>query len=967
MRFPRFHMSMKLAFLFLCAGYMAHAQTITVSGRVTGENAEAVPGVNIVEKGTANGTITDVEGYYSLTVDPNAILVLSFLGYKPKEVRVEGESSIDISLTIDVLTHWPVVDVGYGRATMDRIAGATTRLTDDDFNKGNIYDPAQLWQGKVAGLSIYNRGGNPNSESLLRIRGLSTFDPDSRPLIVVDGVPMSTLNNLDPQDIESISVLKDGASAAIYGMRASQGVIIVNTKKGLPGLSVSVQSEAAASTLMRKQPVMNAEEHIAAGGNDLGSSTDWQDEITRTGLSGNLHLAVSGGNQTSSFRIATHIRSVNGILLHSGFDQVNTRVNVRHAALHERLRFDFNFGVNNRESNFSFPEAFRYANIFLPSAPIFFPSGDYYQAITFDNYNPVAMLEQNVNLGRRRNTNYSAKIDFNILDDLTLTVNAGQQFENNFNGTYYSRNSFYIGQQRNGLARRYTDDQSFTLAESYLTWAREAERIRWNIVAGFSYQEDQSESFGAELGDFPSDELGYNAIGYSADILKGQPNLIDIFSTTSPVNTIQAGFLRASMTFNDIVTLNTSLRQEKSNKLGTNQQNGFFPAASASVDLLRVMPNLHASMFKLHVGYGITGSIPTQSGLAQDQYEYSLSTGTVFKVRDANPDLKWEKKNEFNAGIDISKGRFFASYNIYRRKITDLIQQRYVSNGDFTGFRYENVAGLAGRGGELTLGYDVGRWGGVTWQTSVLASLNATSIDYYPVDQETRGFIDAAGFGGTQMIKVAVGERADLIWGPVFDRVDTNGAPVFADVNGDGVVMANPANALDPNGDFAELGYGVPSAEFGWTNKLTFRRWDLNAFFRGALGYSLVNLLRVSFEPADLGNINSYNRVVTDKAVPGLMSGRYSSLYVEDAKFVKLDNVTVGYSFPVKGTSWRVYTTVQNAFVLTGYTGVDPEPSLIDRFPTSPLVPPDPLVPGIDRNGNYSPSRTFLLGLAVRI
>lgn len=966
-------MSSKLILLLSFIAYSSYSQMITVTGRVLASDGSAIPGANVLEKRTSNGTASDQEGRYSLTVAPDAVLVFSFVGYKSQEVQVEiTTTTVDVTLSEWVLTHWPVVNIGYGHNTVDHIGTAVALLTDDKFNQGNIYDPAQSWQGKVAGLSIYNRGGNPHNESLLRIRGLTTLDPDSGPLIVIDGVPMSTLHNVDPQDIESISVLKDGASAAIYGMRGSQGVILVTTKGGQQsnGLEVTATAEGAMSTILDKQPVMTAAEHIAVGGNDLGSSTDWQDEITRTGSTSNYHVAVSGSSATSSFRVSTHIRSLNGVLLHSGFNQVNSRVTIRHAALNGRLHFDLNLAVTNRKTNFSFPLAFRYANTFLPSAPIYFPSGDFYQALLFDNYNPLAMLEQNLNLGRRRTTNYSAKVSFDIVDGLTLTANTGQQFENNFNGSYYSRNSFYIGQARGGLARRYTDDRSFTQAESYLSYYKHFGKILLDAVTGFSYQEDQAESFSVELGNFPNDALGYNAIAYSADVLAGRGDLIDLLSTTSPVNTIRAGFLRASMTLEDILTFSASVRQEKSNKLGVNQQSGLFPAASASFNLLHYLPNTSMSMLNARVGYGVTGSIPSQPGLASDLFDYTFTGGgTLYKVRDANPDLRWEKKKELNIGIDFSANRLTASINFYKRTITDIIQQRYVSTE--AAFRYENAVGLKGNGLELAVDYYVGNGSGLTWQPTLALSTNKTTMASYPVDKEVRGFIDSPGPGSTQMIRIARGSRVGDIWGPVFNGVGPNGAAIFKDINGDGVVIANPGNALDPNTDFTSLGNGIPSWELGWGNKVGFRNWQLNAFFRGAFGHSLINLLRLSFEPLDAGAINSYNRVSTNKAVAGLMSSQHSSLYVEKAGFVKLDNVTLSYSFPTKGVSWlkslQLYGTIQNAFVITDYSGVDPEPNLIDAIPTSTLVPPDPLVPGLDRNSSYYPARTFLLGLTVGI
>ncbi|MEQ8476236.1 SusC/RagA family TonB-linked outer membrane protein [Fulvivirga sp.] len=960
--------------LFLTlASVSALAQNITVTGTVTSEDdGSALPGVNIIEKGTTNGTVSDIDGNYSINVAPDAVLILIFLGYETIEIKVNGKTVIDVKLEAAVSEHWPLVNTGYGFITLVESSYSNTRLTSSSYNQGYIYDPSELWQARVAGLSIYKRGDNPHEESVMRIRGLTTFDEEAAPLIVIDGVPMATMHNLDPQDIESINVLKDGSAAAIYGMRGSQGVIIITTKQATYGRKISVlaSSEVAASVIAKKQPVMTANEHIAAGANDLGSSTDWQDEITRTGISTGHHVTISGVSETSSFRASTHIRQVEGILLNSGFDQINTRVNLKHRAIDDRLRFDFNIAVTNRKSNFSFPDAFRFANVFSPSAPVTFPSGDYYQPILFDNFNPVAILKQNVNLGRRRNTNYGAKIDFDILDGLTATVNVAQQFESNFNGKYYSRNSLYEGYNRGGLAQRYTDDQSFTLAESYLTYDKHFNNLKLNMVAGYSYQEDRFESFGAELGDFPSDELGYNAIGYSADILAGEEYLIDISSTTSPVNTIKGAFLRTTVSLDDIATFNVSLRGDQSNKLGENKQSGLFPSAGINLNLLHYLKSLNLSLLNMRLGYGVTGSIPSQYGLAKQRFDYSFQNGgTVRMVHDANPDLKWEQKKELNLGIDLNAGSFSAILDLYQRTTSDIIQSVRIDPDDFfSDDRYDNIGGLKGRGLELMLSYYIGSSYDISWQPSLVISTNRTLLDAYKVTEEVGGYTgETGGAGNSRPIRIAVGEKVGEIWGPVFEGVNTDGSPILKDVNGDGQLMTDNGSALLPDTDFTTLGNGIPSWELGWSNQLKYRNWEINMFFKGVFGHSLVNSLRLGHEA---GALNSYNSVITDKAVDGLAWTQYSSLYVEKANFFQLDNISLVYALPIKTDSWlrslKIRCTIQNVFTITDYTGVNPEPNLV-RGLASALYSagPDVLTPGIDHNSSYAPARTFMFGLSL--
>lgn len=953
--------------------YSVSAQNHTINGTVLDQEGLPLPGVNILEKGTTQSATSDASGNFTIDTTEGATLVFSFIGYVNKEVKIVSGTFLTITMDIDAVYCGPVVEIGYGHLEQTKVAGSVTYHTDNNFNRGNIYDPALLWQGRIPGLSIYNRGGNPHSQSTMRIRGLTTFDGEAQPLIVLDGVPMATLGNVDPQDIASVTVLKDGASAAIYGMRGSNGVILITTKRGstVKGLSVNFQTEGAASRLLQQQPVLNANEYIAAGGNDLGSNTNWQEEITRTGYSHAHHLSISGSHQNSSFRVSTHYRSVNSVLNHAGFDQANTRVNVTHAAVDSRLRFTFNMSFTNRNSNFSFPEAFRYATLFNPTSPIRFANGKFYQAILFDNYNPVALLDQNVNEGRRKSTNYGGKIDFDITSKLTATVNVGHQIISNLNGKYYSRESFYIGLDRGGYAERYTDDQYFTLAESYLTYRHTKDKLMLSMTGGYSFQQDRKESFIAGLGNYPNDELGYNALGYSADIILGQSNLINISSTSTPDNKIVAGFARAHLDIGNGMNFFGTLRYEGSSKLGSNNKSGLFSSLGTNVDLLHYMKrNNNLQTMNIRLSYGITGAVPTQAGLAQDRYQYNLANGgTVFRIQGANPDLKWEQKNEINVGFDVGLQKFSGSLDVYKRKIKDIIQSRYadLGGGDFTN-KYMNAAALSSKGLEFTLNYHAGQWGGLQWLPSLVISNNQVVVEEYPVQQELRASGEGCGCS-TLLVRTAVGEKVGQLWSPVFSGVSNTGYPLMKDTNGDGIITVSAHQALDSNTDFTDAGYGIPSWEIGWDNKLTYRNWQLQAFFRGVFGHSLVNSLRMAHEPQDLGAINSYNRMRTDKSVAGLTSSLYSSLYVERADFFMLDNLTLEYSIPIKSgrglSAVKVYGTIQRVFTITGYSGVDPEPALFDYHSTVLSMERDVLAPGIDRMGNYFPARTFTIAVSL--
>ncbi len=954
------------------------AQGRTITGTVTdAETGETVPGANVIEQGTTNGTTTDFDGKYSLQVPDGATLVVTFVGYAQQEVAIGNRSVIDVQLAVDVEQLAEVVVVGYGVQDKKEITSATVSLDAADFNVGNINDATTLLQGKVPGLSIYNKGGNPNANPTIRLRGISTVGQNTEPLVVVDGVIGASLNNVDPNDIESINVLKDGSAAAIYGSRGSSGVILVTTKSGKAGkVTASYNGYVAAATVLNEIDVMNRGEYLAAGGVDLGDETDWVDEVTRTGISHVHNVSVAGGSESTTYRLAANYRDIEGILEESGFEQINARANINHMALNDRLNLTFNMSMTNRESNFSFNEALRYAALYNPTAPIRFDNGSFFQAVLFDNFNPVAIIEQNTNIGKRRELNYNVKADFEIVEGLTWTANLAQQFTNNVNGEYYPSTSFFRGFNPGGQATRNADDFRFILFETYGTYDNSFGNVDLTVTAGYSFQEDEYERFNVTAGNFPSDALGFNILESSGDLVLGN-RLIDINSEASPENRIIAFFGRVNLTFDNSIFFNASLRREGSSKLGPDNRWGTFPAFGLGVDLNNYLQLGGVSQLKVRAGYGVTGALPGPSGLSQDLWVYSLDAGgTVSFDRDGNTDLQWEQKAEFNFGVDFGlfDGRLSGAVDVYTRNITDFILERNVDVTVFpSGRRYENAGELKTSGAELSLNYDVLQTGPVTWNTGLLLSTYNTKLEDYINDEEMRANLGAPGQNGTNMIRVKVGEEIGQIWGPRFEGVDeSNGAPTFADINGDGQVISDPAEALNPDADFEVLGSGLPTMELGWTNQLSIGRWDVNAFFRGAFGHSLVNTFRAFYEPIDPGAINSYNRVKSDKSVDGLEVAQYSSLYVEKADFFKLDNLTIGYNFNVSNNDFfsnaRIYGNIQNAFVITNYAGIDPEPVLAASGPVANADAPgdaDVLSPGIDRRNNYFTSRTFTIGVQV--
>jgi TonB-dependent starch-binding outer membrane protein SusC len=944
----------------------SYSQSLKVTGQVLDGNDFPLRYVTIAELGK-HTVISDSVGKFEIIANNGVILVFSKPGYVSMEIQITGEEVLDVSMNEDVLLNRLIYDVGYYSLHKDKTPGAIGYANQTNFNQGNVPDVTMLLQGRIPGLSINNRGGNPNSEGFIRIRGISSFDDKVQPLIVIDGVPMSGFITLDPQDIENITILKDGASASIYGIRGSNGVILIKTKRASEkGISISFSTSGSIASMVKEQPVLISQEYIEVGGNDLGSSTNWQQEITQKGFTQEYHLAVSGASENSSFRISTNLRSVNGILLHSGFDQANARLNFTHLALSKKLRFNLNAAFSKRDIDYSFQEAFQYAVRFSPTAPIRFSNGAFYQAILFDSFNPVALLDQNFNEGTRKIGNLNGKVDWDVSKNLIATIQVAYQHGNSYNGQFYSRESFYKGLNVNGLTEKYENETSFTYAESYLTYKHRRENLVINLVGGYAYQEDHVSSYGATVSNFETDELGRKVLDYSYDELLNQTGLMQIFKRSTPDNRTIAGFVRTHWQIGSGLNLFGTLRYEGSSKLGANAKSGVFGSLGTVVDLLPFIKEKKLKIFSGRLTYGVTGSVPTQSGLAQDSYRYSSATGDSTKIHSGNPNLKFEQKGEVNAGVDLGWRKLIFSIDYYKRTTKDLIIDSNNTNNEF---QYLNNGELSGRGLELTLGYKVGSQNRLQWNPTLVLSGNRVVLKKYPVQQEVRGVAQFCPCS-TLQIRTAVGEKLGQIWSPVYGGVTPTGRPIMVDLNNDGLLVTNSGQALEANADFTDVGYAFPPWELGWNNRFSYKRFELSVFFRGAFGHSLVNSTRLSHEPEDPGSVNTFNWVRTSKVVSGLIDRVFSSLYVERADFLMLDNLTVEYTIPLrnehKQNSIKLYGVAQRLFTITKYTGVDPEPALFD--PTLDIDGyKDVLAPGLDRMINYFPSRTFTIGLSIKL
>ncbi len=970
-------------------GVLAQAQT--VSGKITdGLTGEGIPGVNILIKGTTSGTVTDVEGNYTLEAAEDATLVFSFVGYKVHEAALNGQTAVNIALDPDLTELDEIVVTGYGTQQRKEVTGSITSLKTEDFNQGNMNDVGQLLQGKVPGLTITRPGANPNGDYNIRLRGLSSLGTTS-PLIVIDGVLGGDLNSVEPQDIESIDVLKDGSAAAIYGTRGAAGVILITTKKGIPGApSIDYSGQFTFETVAKKIEVLQAEEYRNfPRSTDLGGEVNWFDEITQTGLTHMHNLSLSGGTENTTYRISGNFRNVEGIAKTTGFQRTNFRVNLQQRAVDDRLKITMNLATTTEDADLGHTDAFKYATIYNPTAPFIRDVNDpdfaqwdgYYQRVVFDLFNPVAVIEQNINESQTKTLTANIRGDFDVTDDLSVGLFYSQQRNNVANRIYYSKNSDWPRNVTSRAIQRNDEqeDQLFRMEANYKKAL--AGNINLNAIVAYEYQDFINQGFSAQGGDFLTDAFKFNNLSGAADFNNGL-GTVESYKNT---NTLIAFFGRINANFNDKFFATGSLRREGSSRFGENEKWGWFPALSAGVDLANVLDMGAFDNLKLRVGFGVTGANVEASYLSLQRFE---PTGNFFfngefiqsfgPASNPNPDLKWETKTDLNIGVDfvLLDYKLTGSLEYYTTKTEDLILEFNVPvPPNLFPQTFLNIGEMRNKGLELALNY-IGRFSnGNSWSVGLMANRFFDS-ELVSLSDEARGLdfggsqeranLGSPGQNGTNMILLEEGKPIGQIWTLVVDEsnpVNEDGSWNVLDTDGDGV--------QDDILDRTITGNGLPEYQLGLNSSFNFGNLDVNLFFRGVFGHDLVNTFRAFYEAPS--TINDYNILAGSQDIIDLLDQPLlSSYHVEKGDFFKLDNMTIGYTIPKLGKTLktlRFYFTAQNIFTITGYSGASPEPRLVDtgEFPdinsTGGVPTVDPLSPGIDRRIEYFTARSFTFGV----
>ena len=993
-----FLMTMLLGILMIVSVTAQTGTTISVRGTVTDIAGEPLIGVNILLQGTSTGTVTDYDGNFTLQAPANGVLEISYIGYKPQSIPINNRTNIRIVMAEDTELLEELVVIGYGTVRKDDATGSVTAVDATKLNRGLATSPSDLLAGKVAGLSVVSSGGAPGSSSSIRIRGGSSMSASNEPLIVIDGVPVDNatgvsgmadpLSTINSNDIETFTVLKDASATAIYGSRASNGVIIITTKKGHSGKvrlsyngNVSVSNKTGTVDVMDaptfRNYVVNSfgedSQQAAALGN---TETNWQDQIFRTAVSTDHNLSVSGtAGERLPYRVSVGYTNENGILKTSNLERYTGSVNLSPSFLDDHLRVQLNARGMYYTNRFADQGAINSATQFDPTMPVYSetesPYGNgYHMSLKPDGTpidiglaNPLAILEQKYDKSKVMRSIGNIQMDYRMpfLEELRANLNLGYDISKSDGDVIIEDNSpmsYTWGNFKSGWGENstYYQYKSNTLLDFYLNYAKEMGIHRFDAMGGYSWQRFYNESD--------------NTYPYSAAMASETGNEFykdgNDYSTESYVVSF-FGRLNYSLLNRYLMTF--TLRNDGSSRFSPDNQWGLFPSAAFAWKIINepfmedagnVMSDL-----KLRLGYGVTGQQNLGSGDYPwvGRYSYSQAGANYFfgdkmisliRPLAYDENLKWEETATYNAGLDYGflNNRISGAFDIYYRKTTDLLNTVGIAAGtNFSNQLLTNVGELVNKGAEFSI---TGRpivSKDLNWSLNYNISYNRNEITKLTITDDPNyvgvrfGGID--GGTGNNIAIHSIGYPAGSFY--VYEQVyNDEGNPiegVFIDQNADGVINEK---------DLIVYKNAAPDFFMGLSSQLSYKNWDFNFSLRGNIGNYAYNNIQsnresknTTFDPS--GWLK--NRV-NSATVTNFDAVHYqSSYYIQDASFLKMDNISLGYNFNQllnEQQSGRVYLTVENPLVISKYDGLDPE------FTNN----------GIDNN-IYPHPRVFILGFSL--
>lgn len=960
-------------------------QQKAISGKVVDSKGESIIGANIMEKGTSNGTITDFDGNFSLNVSAKSVLQISYIGYKTQEIPASQlKAGATITLKEDTEVMDEVVVIGYGTQRKGDVTSAIASVKAEDFTVGKVGDAADLIKGKVAGLSIAKGSGDPNATSTIRLRGVISVNGSTTPLVLVDGVE-GDLSTVAPENIEAIDVLKDASAAAIYGTRGANGVILITTKTGKreAHTTASYSGYVSASQFGKKLDFMTGEDVRAGKTNftDKGYDTDWLDAISRTGFTHNHNFNITGGTKQTTYSADFTYRKEDGVIMNTYAEDIRMRFDVSHWMLNDMLKVNLNMvkkwhknsatnATNSDQSNI-----YRQAIARNPTAPIYNEDGSYNEDFGVNYYyNPVGMLEERLGNYTYEETRATGNITLEPIKGWqTNLMLATSRFGAHDKG--YNTSEYYGNQLNDWTGYAYhTNDESYqNNLEITSKYDLNVGKHRMNAMVGYSYQYYKWERNYANNYNFPTDFFQWYNLGIGQALKEGKAGM----GSEANENTLIGFFARVSYAYDNRYNLLVSVRREGSSKFGDNNKWGTFPSASlgwtiSNEEFMKGITWLNN--LKLRAGFGITGVIPNNPYESLTKYTY----GSSYYYSDGkwlpglsvnsnpNPDLRWEKSTEFNVGLDWSvlDDRLGGSIDLYNKKTTDLLFLYTVPTPpNLYNQTLANAGSVRNQGIEIAVNAVPVRTKDFEWKTVVTVSANKNKLLSLSNDMyESNSFIDTGGLGEPISIsthRMEEGHALGDFYGLKSVGVSENGLFLIEKPDGEIVEFANDQLKNDEYRQY--LGSGLPKVYLGWTNNLSYKNWDLSMQFTSQLGFKILNEPRAFYE----NNSIAYNRLKSVEEAP--YGGQYTlsssqpqtfvSYYLEDGDFLKLTNLTIGYTFPIKKNNKyikgvRAYLSGDNLFCITGYSGLDPE-----------LSNANPTYAGIDYRDKYPSIRSFTFGL----
>lgn len=986
----KFFRQLLLLMLVMVTTSVAFGQTATVKGIVRDKtNGETLPGANVLVKGTLIGASTDFDGKFSLQNIPagNAEIEVSFVGYLPatKTVTLSVGQTLELNfeLAADAVALEEYIVIGYGVQKKSDKTGAVASIDSKDMNAGVLTDPVQGIQGKIAGVSVSKKGGDPNAGFDIRIRGAASLKSSTSPLYVVDGVPGVDPTTIAPEDIESFNILKDASSAAIYGSRGANGVVQITTKRGKSDgakeATIDFSSYASADFVAKRLDLLNAgqiRDYVTAKGlnfQDGGSSTDWQDEIFRTGISQNYSLSIGNGNKNGSYRASLSHQDFTGVVEGTQKKRTIARINLDQSTFNDRLKISAGIsGTFERNDYISYssngPNDVLYQAFQRnPTDPVYDDEGEYYETQRQFNYwNPLALINDIQNDRDAKRFLGSFKADLELFKGFYIGTNLGYT-RDDYENFYFEPSTLRLGTTSGFGKRAYGNFESRVL-ETTLRYVKDFGKSDLNLIGGHSFQEDFYTGFSAE-GDKPF--INY-AMSNDLSILQSV-NAGDIKSYKSS-NRLISFFGRAIYSYDSKYFLTATIRRDGSSRFGVNNKWGWFPSASfkwniAGEDFIKDIEMINA--LGLRIGYGITGNQDFDNYKAIEYYIASGNTinfetgeeAILFKfAHNANPNLKWEENAELNIGLDwgLFGDKLSGSFDYFIKNTYDMLGEYSVPVPPYPVDRiWANVGKFSVKGFEMNIQYYPVRKKNFDWKTSLVFStykqeVISLSNDQFNWSELRDGWLSGRGLVGdlnwTQIVEP--GKQLGTWYMPEYAGLSTDGKFLFYTAAGG--VTRNLADA-----ERRVVGDAQPDFEIGWSNYITFMKdFDFSMSLRAVYGYEIFNTTRLIFgNPIWLPEINVLQSAL-DEAARGLNDNpKLSDYYLEDGSFLRLDNVSLGYNIRNLGLvkNIRVYVASNNLLTFTNYSGIDPE---ISTSGTSF---------GLDQYNVYPKTRTFTFGVNVNL